>query len=239
MRNLFLIFAIQCIAFIALLRLFGRTFPSLSKIFAVAALGALFGFAYDSVLGAYGRVFEYPDVSCVGLFLALNAVLSYGVAACTAWILPCTTNSHRSSMARVVAGAALLVLALGVLGALASQQAIQLSPLVRAFSIGILIVSAVELAAVVFWRLGPILRMTWGEFGPFACLVVWSAVVGAIYEAANLLCPLWQWNLGPNMPFWTEEAIIVALGYFVLFHPLLVVSRTICGEPSQSPLKSE
>ncbi len=127
------VFVVQLIIFIALVQLIGTNSRVRVKIIGLLALGVLFGFAYDILLGTYCRIFSYPGVTRVAPFLILNSVLSYGVAMCTAWVLPCTMTTHRSNIFRLVAAVALVGLAVSLVGILASYNPIDLSPLVRVF----------------------------------------------------------------------------------------------------------
>ena len=160
------------------------------------AMGIPIGLIYDALLGLYGQIFAYPDVSNVPVFLLLNSFFSYGSALCTAWLLPCTSARHPANRARIIGSLVLLLLIVTAAWLYAGA-----SSLVRVFLVGTLIIVAAELTALARGHLGPVFAITKGTMAPFACLMTWSIVIGVIYEGANFLFPLWQWNLELDHPY--------------------------------------
>jgi hypothetical protein len=185
------------------------------------------GVGFEQLMGAAWNIFLYPDVPQTVAFLLLNSAFSYGAALITAWLLPCATATHDSNGLRLLAAAGLAAL-VGIFVPLGLGDIPQL---IRVFVAGALTVTAAELSAAILGHVGPLLAITRAQFLPLACLALCSAVIGSIYETANYLFPLWRWNLGPDIPNWTAETLVIVFGYFVLLHPMLVLSRALCGAP--------
>jgi hypothetical protein len=228
-QHLLAISLVQFAVFLALRWGVGARPGSVQIFVLLFASGIPLGLAYDALLGLFGQIFTYPDVGNVPLFLLLNSILSYGSALCTAWLLPCASIAHSTGRIRIAAMLFLSVL----IGAVAWFYAADMSSLVRVFLVGALVIVAAELIAMTRGQLGPALAITKGTVAPIVCLMTWSIVIGAIYETANFLFPLWQWNLDSTVPMWIVEILIIAFGYFVLIHPMFVLSRAIFGEPRQ------
>ena len=68
------------------------------------------------------------------------------------------------------------------------------------------------------------LILSWG--GPLG-LGVLLAGLGVFYETLNLLFPVWDWTTLADLPVAVRTAIMMAVGYIVLIHPLFVVLRLI------------
>lgn len=197
------------------------------RLLGLLAVSVPIGSAFDLIIGRHGEVFSYPSVGQSLPFLFLNSLLSYGAAACTAWLLPCKLPHHEGRAAgAVIAGSA------AVAGFVLLELAIA-SPLLEVLFLSLAILTAAEVTAVAFGQLGPIAALAMGQPATAICLITSSAVVGAIYEGANELFPLWRWHLGLLSPAITET-LIVFFGYFVLLHPMFIISRTMFGEPHYS-----
>jgi hypothetical protein len=221
------IVSVQIAALFGLQWALGTSSRISGKFLQLALLGTGLGLVFERLMGAVWSIFQYPDVTQTVAFLLLNSVFSYGTALFTAWLLPCSISTHGSTKLRVAAAVSMAAL-IGIfvlLGPINSSQP------VRVFVVGALTVTAVELSALIMGRVGPVLAITRRQFSPLACLATWSVAIGAIYEAANYLFPLWRWNLGPDIPDLTAETLVITFGYFVLIHPMLVLSRATCGEP--------
>jgi hypothetical protein len=222
--------AIVCVQLAALLGLQwarGASNRIGGRLLRLALLGTCMGVVFERLMGAVWNIFLYPDVPQTVAFLLLNSAFSYGTALITAWLLPCAMATHGSKRLRLLAAAGLAAL-VGIFVVLGLADTPQL---VRVFVVGALTVTAAELSAAILGHVGPLLAITRRQFSPLACLALCSIVIGLIYEAANFLFPLWRWNLGPDIPDWAAETLVIAFGYFVLIHPMLVLSRAICGEP--------
>jgi hypothetical protein len=218
---------VQLAALLGLQWAMGASSRISGKFLRLALLGTCLGLVFERLMGAVWNIFQYPEVTQTVAFLLLNSVFSYGTALFTAWLLPCSMPTHDSTRLRVAAAVFLTAL----VGIFAWLDPTISSQLVRVFVVGALTVTAVELSAAVLGRVGPLLAMTRGQFSPLACLATWSLAIGAIYEAANYVFPLWRWNLGPDIPDWTAEILVITFGYFVLIHPMFVLARATCGEP--------
>jgi hypothetical protein len=197
------------------------------RLLCLALLGTALGIVFERLMGAVWNIFLYPDVPQTVTFLLLNSLFSYGTALITAWLLPCRMGTHGSTWLRLLAAVSLAAL----IGAFVLLGLADTPQLLRVFVVGALTVAAAELSAVILGRVGPLLAVTRRQFAPLACLALCSIAIGLIYEAANYLFPLWRWNLGPDIPDWAAEALVIGFGYFVLIHPMLVLSRAVCGEP--------
>jgi hypothetical protein len=197
------------------------------RLLCLTLLGTGMGVIFERLMGAVWNVFVYPEVPQTVAFLLLNSLFSYGTALITAWLLPCRMGTHGSTWLRLLAAACLAAM----IGAFVLLGLADTPQLVRVFAVGALTVTAAELCAVILGRIGPLLAVTRGQFSPLACLTLCSLVIGLIYEAGNYLFPLWRWNLGPAIPDWAAETLVIGFGYFVLIHPMLVLSRAVCGEP--------
>jgi hypothetical protein len=221
------IVAVQLAALLGLNWTMGTSGRVSGRFFRLAFLGTCLGLVFEIFMGAVWNIFQYPGAPRTVAFLMLNSAFSYGTALFTVWLLPCSIPIHGSTKLRLVAAVSLTAL-IGIFVLLSPTNS---SQPVRVFVVGAFTITAAELSAATMGRIGPLLAITRGQFSPLACLVIWSAVIGAIYEAANYLLPLWRWNLGPDIPDWATEILVITFGYFVLLHPMFVLSRATCGEP--------
>src|SRR5580704_10569615 len=114
-----------------------------------------FGLTYDLVVGNMLGVFFYPCAASLGTityatFIFMNSTISYGVFACTVAILPFKLQlapSRCRLTLKIIFGISTLVslLAFSIL-----------SPTLKVFSVGAIIVFASEFALLSFARLGPV-----------------------------------------------------------------------------------
>lgn len=223
-ETLFAVSLCQFIVLIALARLRRLLPPLLHKGPLLCLSGIPFGTVFDLVIGRYYGVFSYPYASF--FFLCLNGLLSYGFAICSAWLFPCRVHRHFSPILRV-AGAA--VAACVIVSAYVMNSTTNVT-LMHLFVTGSEILIFTEAVALSFGRVGPILALARRDFRSLPSLILASIAVGATYEAANSYFGLWSWHA---LVFgWTGEVMVVLLGYFVLFHPMLILSRLLMGDPS-------
>jgi hypothetical protein len=222
--NLFAVSLCQFIVLLVLAALRKSVGPLLHKGPLLCLSGIPFGAAFDLVIGRYHGVFSYPHDSFI--FLCLNGLLSYGPAICSAWLFPSRVHQHSSPTLRI--GGALVAACVIVFAYLANPTTNV--TLIDLFVIGSEILIFAEALALLFGRVGPILALAMHDFRSLPSLILASIAVGATYEAANSYLGLWSWH--PLVSGWMGEAIVVFLGYFVLFHPMLILSRLLMGDPS-------
>ncbi len=223
------IVAVQLAIAVALAVRRGRQSWRPHLLLALLAAGIPVGLAFDVLIGHYGDVFSYPEAGLSLTFLLVNSIFSYGAALFTAWFLPCRLTPYDGGRVRPIVGGVIFVAALIYI------QTLVPSSLFSACLVGVSIVGGSEVLAVAFGKLGPIAGIRTGSFAPLTCLASWSIVVGATYEFANGLFPLWRWHLGRfSVPI--TECLIVLFGYFVLLHPMFILSRVMLGERS-GPVK--
>ena len=184
-----------------------------------AAVGVPLGVGFDLVIGAGGRVFGYL-LPLTPAFLLANGSLSYGLAIATVFLLWRPRVSGPPKLSRLVG-----LLALSLASGLASTAALADSGLLAAvFLIGGAVVVAGEGLSLLLGREGPFAAAATGRFRPAARLWLSSVGLGAVYEAANALWPVWSWGAAALLPkpWWT--VILVGCGYVVLFHPMWLLA---------------
>jgi hypothetical protein len=189
-------------------------------------LGLPLGLLFDLLIGQERSIFTYEGVAHDALFFALNGILSYGSAIATARIFPVPTLPRASKRQRYL-GAAVILLVLSTVAYLPSWGLHRLPSLL---SWGAVIIGIGECAFLAARQLGPIAALSKGEWRPICVLWICSATTGAAYEALNWAFPLWRWHGLEGVANWQVEALVVALGYVVLFHPMTVLSRLVIPE---------
>lgn len=219
------IVAVQFALVIALGLRSGRRCWSPQRLLVLIGVGIPVGLAFDVFIGHHGDVFSYPDAGLSPTFLLFNAIFSYGAALCMAWLLPCRLTPCDGGRLRLVIAGVVFVAALIYL-----QTRVSL-PLVDACLVSMSIIGSGEVIAVASGYLGPIAAIGRRNLAPLVCLASCSVAVGAVYEFANTLFPLWRWHLG-ELSGPVTECLIVLFGYFVLLHPMFILSRVMLGERS-------
>jgi len=199
-------------------------------LFKLLVIGIPVGLFFDSAIGDRYEVFSYPEFGESKLFVLTNSLLSYGVALCTAWFFPCRVSV---SLSRSGGRTGLMIL-IAVVLFVSMDKLGDLNVMQRAVLSGIAILLLGETLAMARCVYGPLSLLLLGDWRPFLCLEVCSVIVGVLYEAANFAFPLWRWHLDPDLPYWASEAVIVTFGYFVLFHPMFIVSRLVVEKPQEA-----
>jgi hypothetical protein len=192
------------------------------------AIGTLFGLAFFALFYLLVPAIGYhADVTFA--FVAVNATLSYGATAVTVALLPVglARRDPHAPLARertyytLVTGASLVAFAATGNG------------FVRAFCIGVTLMSLAEVAALLSGRAGPVSRMLHRDLLPLALVLAASAGLGAFYEAVNLVFPVWDWVTLDGLPRGARAGLMIAVGYIVLIHPAFVVTRLLIPAPGQ------
>lgn len=185
--------------------------------------GLLIGLAMDLFLGRQQGVFAYrldQDLA----FLVLNGLCGYGPAVATAWLFPVSLGELPRSRSRATAAGA----GAGAVIVLGIEALLPLPALASAFLLGGAVLLLGEAVCAALARSGPLVEAMSGKPGAAARLWLYSALVGALYELLNWVWPVWQWRILDSSPA-SQEALMIVLGYVVLFHPLVVVSRLALG----------
>src|ERR1700730_9678359 len=187
-------------------------------------LSAAFGLTYDVLVGNLLGVFSYPRAASLGTiayatFLFLNSTISYGVFACTVAMLPFKLRSapSRCSLALKISFWISILVSLVAFSIL--------SPALKVFSVGAIIVFASEFALLMFARLGPVAALLKCDPRLFFTLWGFSVSIGILYEAANSIIRLWEWTFLPSGAHTVETILAILLGYFVLAVPAFGISR--------------
>lgn len=193
---------------------------TLKRTILLVLAGAALGSAYDIVIGGVLGVFTYasPNAHPV-LFIIANGLLSYGVAMLTAAAMPVAIARRRMDVGVAAFLIVSLLVCLGLLLAYPNAS-------VRAVVLGIALIAASELLAALCGRVGPFRAAAFGTYAPLALLAFASASCAAVYEAANAVFPVWQWNVVPGNPLVAESALI-AVGYLALFHPMVTIAQVL------------
>jgi hypothetical protein len=186
-------------------------------------LGLPLGFLYDLLIGRTQLVFFYSGVPAGWLFLALNGALSYGFAIATARLMPITLpRLHKRDIRMTGVLLCMIAIALLFLPALFARH-----PLAVMFVTGTIVILCSEGVALLSGYSGPLYSLLQRNARPVMQLWLASVGIGALYEILNALFPLWHWQTGGSLPHWGVELLIVLFGYFVLFLPMLVLSRLL------------
>ncbi|MCI0506248.1 MAG: hypothetical protein L0Z73_09090 [Gammaproteobacteria bacterium] len=186
-------------------------------------LGLPLGFLYDILIGQSQLVFHYSGVPDNWIFTAANGLLSYGFAIATAFLLPVPVQRQQTGGLRLAG----IVLCVAATAFAFLQIVLSLPTLVSMFVTGAILVLGSEGLALLFGYIGPVYSLTRGNYKPIGTLWFASIVIGAFYETLNGFFPLWHWQEAGNMAHWRLELIIVTLGYFTLFLPMLILSRLL------------
>lgn len=185
---------------------------------ASGSIGVFFGILFDALFGQHIDVFRYHIVAHIS-FDITNGVLSYGIAIATAALFPSLDLRALRQSPRYKSAIPFVIMDI-----IASLLIISVpNPTLSAtFSAGVLVLASVEmLLAFCGWE-GPFLSLVSGRFRPFCRFWLSAALIGFVYESANFYFPVWRWSLIDIMPQWKVEALVIVLGYVVLFHPLVV-----------------
>lgn len=181
-------------------------------------LGVPTGILFDLLIGRGAGIFSYFLEQNL-VFLILNGMLSYGSAVATAATFPAEIRRHgrrlsRRDMRMMFAGAILIGTA---------SLGLRLSnPIGEMFCAGIIVIVGSEIVALLAGWFGPIARISIGDIRPFCICWIYSVLIGAVYEIANAVFPVWQWTAGASLPRWSVEFFVVVFGYLVLFYPMIL-----------------
>ena len=217
------VIAVELAVFLIFARISGSTFCwARTSILLGIVFGVPVGLVFDLVVGSTGRVFSYK-VPLTPTFVIANGAFSYGLAAATVFVLsnriPMTYRPITWSLGFVP-----LVLSciLVIWVTIAAPQAI-----VAAFLIGIIVLFVGESIAMLRGRSGPILELILGNWKLFVMLWSMSIFLGAAYETANAIWPIWEWGPASSLPrpWWT--IMLVTVGYVILVHPLWILGGHI------------
>lgn len=191
----------------------------------VAITGLLLGLVMDLVLGAFGVFVYLPDGPFASTvephnleiyLLIVNALFSYGIATATlALVADLITVDYKLSILWLVLMG--IVIFTGIMGIIFSPE----SSIAMLISLGVVIVSAGEFLLMLNDRAGPLVAMLFLKSSiPFFKLWIFSIVVGASYELANLVFPFWIWLPDSGLSQTLLRTIMIFLGYFALFHAI-------------------
>ena len=189
------------------------------------AVGAIFGLIFFALFLVLVPAIAYYD-ELTFAFVTVNVTLSYGATAATVAVLPLDLNKRHpaSSLTRErIYYAVTVVAALGIF-------AVATSDFLRAFSIGVILMSLAEIAALARKYSGPVSQMLHGQFRPLGTILAVSVGLGVFYEGLNLAFPVWDWVTFEPLPPIVATAIMMSVGYIVLIHPLYVVTRLLLEE---------
>ena len=182
------------------------------SLLAGVTVGLPFGILFDVVLSSHFGLFRYI---LHGLpFALLNGLLSYGLAIATALRLsPLALPVMLETRMKIWLGLA-AISALGTIAILVGTH-----PFVRLVGLGALIMAVGEFGEILaLGTYGPVSEVLLGLLGRPLQGWMLVAVVGAVYELANFVCPVWKWasiGLGSLL---VSEVVIAVFGYVVLMH---------------------
>jgi hypothetical protein len=217
------IIAVQTACFFFVASLYRATVRSIFQaLFAGLAAGLLIGIAFDVFIGALANVFTYRFRPTF-LFLVLNGSCSYGVAFATVMLIPkrrAHANKFLSPRFGILVAAAAFLFSIGTMF-------LGLDRLVQVMILGIAVLSAGEGVAAAARRSGPVLEAFQGDPSSFIRLWVSSVCLGTVYEMANFLWPVWEWEPARYIAMEIWWPLLICFGYFVLFHPMWVVSAVL------------
>lgn len=195
----------------------------------VAVTGLLLGVSMDLIFGIFG-IFRYlpngPTASAVAphnldlYLLLMNAFFSYGIATATlALVFGSLAVNHEKSTTLwlILLGIAIIA---GIVGVMFSPE----RSIALLVSCGLVIVSAGEFILMLNHRGGPLIALLARKSSiPFLKLWIFSVVIGASYELANIFFPFWIWL--PNSDFSQTflRMLMILAGYFALFHPISMI----------------
>lgn len=198
---------------------------------AVLSLFALpLGLLFDLYINEGNWIFRY-HLGMSPIFLISNGLLSYGAAAATALLIPFypTPISRISSRIIALSGAAvgsLLLTTFFVANA---------PPLAKVFLVGGAVIFFGETIYALLGRRGPLSgALAPGGALTLAVVLVASIAVGLLYETINIIWPVWDWEFAEYLPSWQVEILVITLGYFVLIHPLMLVSFLVFHKTEQT-----
>lgn len=186
-------------------------------------LGLPLGFLYDILIGESQFVFYYSSVPNNWIFTAINGSLSYGIAIATACLLPIRLPRQQIAYLRLTG----VILCIAAIALSILSLILSFSTLASMFVTGTILIICSEGLSLLFGYIGPVYSLLRRNYKPITVLWFASAVIGTFYEILNGLFPLWHWEEARNMSYWHLEIIIVLLGYFTLFLPMLVLSRLL------------
>ena len=214
--NFYIVVAIQFVLFCVFAVVRPMPLKDLARILAVSFFGGLaLGILFDFVVGQGNGVFSYY-LPQTWKFSLMNGVLSYGAALATAALFPAVvTSSDRLSRPIFALGALLLLADLGALYVVAV-------PFIQTVLLGMFLVLVSELLCLVMRLRGPLLSLVYGIWKPFLFFWAGSALVAAVYEAANFFFPVWIWDFADWIPTWKTELLMAAVGYMALMYTLVL-----------------
>jgi hypothetical protein len=214
-RNFAIVVGAQLLWFILLIAARGL-FPKAPRLLAVGALAGIpLAAIFDIGIGRFGNIFHYAGLEFGGLFVLLNAILSYGTAVATAAAIPVgAMDDYMGDLRRIALATASFAFAVAIWLPLDRWP-----PAAGMFLLGALILIATEAFCLAFGAKGYLIQVLEGRWVPLARIWAFAAATGVIYEAVNRYFPLWVWvNRSPTPAI--NLLMIVSLGYFVLFYPV-------------------
>jgi hypothetical protein len=216
--------AVQAAVFLALARWRGKGVREVAAVLGLSLVAALpFGAVFDLLIGRAGDIFGYY-LRPTPLFFIVNGLFSYGLALATATLFPAAIVPLPPRAGRYRRAA---LLAAGALAAGVAANLLLGATLARMADAGVIVVAVGEVVLALRGRSGPLGALLAGEVMPLARFWAWSAALGLVYELANAYFPVWHWALFATLPRGTTEGFIVAFGYFVLFHPLVLAWQSV------------
>lgn len=222
--NFALLVAAQLLVFVFTSILTRGSLPKAVRILWVSCLlGVPFGLVFDLLIGKYHAIFSYNALLHSWTFLLLNGIASYGLAIGTVWQLPATMRSL--AVTRFKGLAAFLIILAIVTAALLPVQSIPVAAVV--LIVGATILVASEALAILWGKEAPLVALANGRIKPFVVVWIASVLIGLVYERVNQAVGIWIWGEVPPIPHWAYRSVIVALGYFVLLHPMFVITRLV------------
>lgn len=184
-------------------------------------LGIPYGFVMDLLIGEHNTIFNYFGYEDSWLFLLMNWLLSYGLAIATIFSLGSMGIPRQSPSWTFVVTLLLIALAMELL-----YQTLAIDgALLRMLFLGAILLILSEVVFAVAGKGGYLSNLLWGKvsFGRFWLL---SFLTGLVYEVANLLTPLWNWeNSFPSNN--ANIFLVVCFGYCVLLYPILAMRALV------------
>lgn len=184
-------------------------------------LGIPYGAAMDLLVGDHNTVFNYFGYENSWAFLLFNWLLSYGLAISTVLatgkiVLP----KCRPSFTYVA-----LLLAAAITLELIYQTSAIGGTLIRMIVLGAILLLLSEVLVSLLGRAGFLLglfqgKVTFGRFWLFAFMT------GLVYESANIVSPLWDWE--NEFPSSNENVVLViCFGYCALLYPIVAIKALL------------
>lgn len=227
--NFFFILFGQVAVLLAVVLLGKRRVLSSREFLISAVAGCVIGLTFDLTLNAR-EVFVYigdgasPKYGLSLGQLVLNGIFSYGISVATARYFPFQNKTPSQDLRRgaIVASSVLLVLS-GV-----ATYFTEPSSIAAMFVYGMVIICVGELLVLLAGDYGPLWRILANPTVQ-SIINLWSWIVGIglFYELVNFIFPFWRWLPASAYGTWYIEGLVVALGYIVLFHPMMIAWQLV------------